>query len=461
MNRQTVHCVVIGVFASVFLLAAGSKAIEINDLVVVAANSVSPEEPVDMPMGQGEEQTSLLPEESEVATARNIFGLEGGYFHPYLNVYEEYSDNVYNSNVEEEDSFQTTVSPGIWFALPRKKVIPISLAPHNTSPGGLQNQLQDRTSPDRFVSYALVGADFKYYTEDSDLNDTDWVAEGLFRYNMRGGLSLQVIDRYTEAEDKFGTETTTRESIRPRFNTNFFMGTADWTMTEKLRFQVDYTNFDVSYEENLEDYKDRTDNGVAAYGYYNFSEKTSFFLQYEYIDVEYDEAVENDSEQDFYYGGIKWDTTEKLALLFKVGYQEREFDLEERGGYDGLALDLQITYRYSEKTSMNLSLYRTNEETDSVVATDRTVWGASLGYNQKFTEKITGSFDFAFEDADYSQLIAEDRDEQTYFMRPAVQYLFKEWLRAELAYEYETVDSTQDFFEYTTNRVMLGVNFAL
>jgi hypothetical protein len=452
-----IYCLVLGVSAHV----SNCHAVQISDLVVVASASANTPQGADVPLGQGEEQISLLPEDSEIGDRREIFGLDGGYFHPYLNIYGEFTDNLYNSNVVETENFLTRISPGIWFALPRKKVIPISLTPHNTSPGGLQNQLKDRSSPDRYTSYALIGADFKYYSEDSELDDIDFVGEGLFRYNMRGGLSLQVVDRYTESEDKFGTETLTRESVRPRFNSNFFMATADWEMTEKLRFQLDYSNFYLNYEENLEDYKDRTDNAVDLYGYFNISEKTSLFLQYRYIDVAYDDAGENDSEQNFYYGGIKWDTTEKLALLFKAGYQDREFDLEERGGYDGLALDLQATYRYSEKTEMNLSVYRTNEETDSVQASDRTVWGAAFNYSQKFTEKISGSLNFRFEDADYTQLVAQDREEQTYTLRPAVQYLFKEWLRAEAAYVYEEVDSTQDFFEYTSNTFMLGLNLAL
>jgi hypothetical protein len=444
---------------AVFTMAGNCGAIQINDLVVVASNTAAPV-PADVPMGQGATQTSLLPEDAVLADD-NVFGSEGGYFHPYINIYGEFSDNVYNSNVNETDSLLTRVSPGIWFALPRKKIIPISLAPHNTSPGGLQNQLQDRTTQDRYTSYALLGGDYKIYSEDSDLNDFDWVAEGSFRYNMRGGLSLQVVDRYTNSEDKFGTETIGREDNRPRFNSNFFMATADWEMTEKLRLQADYSNFYVDYDEELEAYKNRVDNGIDLYGYFNVSTKTAFFLQYKYVDVAYDEAVVNDSEQNFYYGGIKWDTTEKVALLLKAGYQEREFDAAGREEYDGLALDLQATYRYSEKTEMRFALYRMNEETDSTVASDKTVWGANLNYNQKFTEKITGSFNFSFEDADYNQLIAQDRDEQTYSLRPAVQYLFKEWMQAELAYQYEEVDSTDEFFEYRTNTLMLGLNFAL
>lgn len=441
-------------------LAVSAQAIQIDDLIVVAAASGTASGS-DVPMGQEGGQPSLLPEESEIVEG-DVYGAQGGYFHPYLNIYGEFSDNIYNTNTDEKDNFLTRISPGVWFALPRKKVIPITITPHNTSPGGLQNQLKEADYTDRFMSYALIGADFKYYTEDSDLNDTDWVAEGLLRYNMRGGLSLQVVDRYTIAEDTFGFETIGRMNDRARFDSNLFMATADWEMTEKLRLKLDYTNFYLEYDEAVDVFQNRSDNSIDLYGYFNFSEKTSIFLQYRYLDVAYDEFDLNDSEQDFYYGGIKWDTTEKLALLFKAGYQDRQFDdVLAREDYDGVALDLQVTYRYSEKTEGNFSLYRTNEETDSLLASDKVVWGANLNYNQKFTEKITGSLFFQYEDADYTVLAGDSRDEQTIWVRPAVQYLFKEWLRAEVAYEYEEVDSNQEIYEYKTNTFMVGLNLAL
>ncbi len=411
-------------------------------------------------LGQDKQQDSLLPEESTAVTTRNLFGLEGGYFHPYLNLYEEYTDNTYNTRTDKIDGLLTRISPGVWFALPRKKVIPISIVPHNTSPGGLRNQLKERDSTDRYTSYALLGADFKIYSEDSDLNDTDVVAEGLFRYNFRGGLSLQILDRYTMAEDTFGFETLERPTQRPRFDSNFLMASAEWEPTAKLRFKLDYSNFLLEYEEDFDEFKNRIDNGVDVYAYYIYSIKTSFFFQYKFIDVAYDVATENDSDQHFYFGGVKWDTTEKLSLLFKAGLQDREFDNSEFESVNELALDLQITYRFTEKTVMDLSVYRANEETDSTVASDRSVWGVTFNYNQKFTEKISASLNVRFEDAEYSQLIEEERDEQTIRVRPAAQYLFKEWLRAEVAYEYEEVFSTQEIFEYRTNTAMFGINLA-
>lgn len=425
----------------------------------------------DMPMGQSaEEGVSLLPEDVDDVDDDGLFGTEGGYFHPYVSLVFEYTDNLYNLDEKFEDgeveNLLTVLSPGIWFALPRKKIIPISINPNNSSPGGLQLQFEDYEGTDRYEAYALGGLDLKYYSEDnSDLNKTDGLVEGMFRYNMRGGLALQLVDRYTHGEDELEAGSLTRGQNRG-FDSNLFMAIADWDITEKFRVKADYINFVLGYDEELNRFLDRVDNGFDLYGYFNYSLKTSFFLEYKLIDAAYDDRTQVDNTSHFLYGGIKWDTTEKLALLLKVGYQKKKFEHVDLGqsDFEGFVYDLQFTYRYSEKTSFKLDTYRTNEETDNFLAYDQTVLGANFTYNQKFSEKWSGSLGIGYDYAQYSNfdiVVEKDRDDKSFSIRPAVEYLFREWLMLELAYEYDTRESTVDLFDYDTNTVMLSINFAL
>ncbi len=424
----------------------------------------------DIPMGQPEGGgVSLLPEDVRDSGGDELFGTEGGYFHPYVSLELEYTDNLYNLDDAFEDSdtdnLLTIISPGIWFALPRKKIIPITINPNNSSPGGLQLQFEDYEGTDRFQAYALGGLDIKFYSEDSDLNKTDGLAEGMMRYNMRGGLSLQLVDRYSHDQDQLDIGSVMRDQVRD-FDSNFFMATGDWDITEKFRLQLDYFNFYLHYDDEVNQFLDRVDNGLNLYGYFNYSLKTSFFLEYKYVDIAYDERDRIDNNSNFLYGGIKWDTTEKLALLLKLGYQKKKYDDEflDLDDFDGMVYDFQFTYRYSEKTVVEFDSYRTNEETDYYLASDKTVLGAALTYRQKFSERWSGSLGVVYEDADYSDMVEaniDDRDDQTIFIEPAVQYLFRDWLMFELAYEYESRDSNDDLFDYDSNTVMFNINFAL
>ncbi len=135
--------------------------------------------------------------------------------------------------------------------------------------------------------------------------------------------------------------------------------------------------------------------------------------------------------------------------------------LPSEDDYNGLALDVQGVYKFTEKTKFTLDAYRANEETDSAVASDKTVLGATFGYNQKFTDKISGSLAATFEDAEYTQLIAQQRDDTTFSVKPAIQYLFREWLMGEISYQFEQRDSTDNLFDYQTNTFFANIKFAL
>lgn len=53
--------------------------------------------PVEIPLGQSAQgDASLLPEDVGEGKDDNLFGLEGGYFHPYITLNLEYTDNLYN-----------------------------------------------------------------------------------------------------------------------------------------------------------------------------------------------------------------------------------------------------------------------------------------------------------------------------------------------------------------------------
>ena len=432
-------------------LAGSQSAVTIDDLVVVAANA-----------GPAQGDVSILPAEDALVDEGDLFGLEGGYVHPYIGLQGEYTDNVFNIDTDTTSSWITTISPGIWFAMPRKKIIPISLATNNMSPGGLQYEIADYAGGDKVLLYGLAGADIMIYSEDSDLDTQDYFAEGLGRYNMASGLSLQLVDRFTRGHDRFEAGTATADNLR-EYDSNMVMATADWEMTPKLRAKVDYSNFLLDYDEAENDFLDRTDNTVDLYGYYKYSPKTSIFLQYRYVVVEYDTDTDTDNTQDFYFAGFRWDTTDKLSLRFKAGLQDKSYD-NLTPGYedtDGLALDFQMLYYATEKTRIRLDFYNTNEESDSADASDKDVFGLRFGYEQHFTEKITGKFDFSFENDDYSQLDGGSPDEDRKVVRPSLPYPFQDWMMGEVAYTYDTRDSDDDFFDYDTNIFYVGLNFGM
>ncbi len=127
-----------------------------------------------------------------------------------------------------------------------------------------------------------------------------------------------------------------------------------------------------------------------------------------------------------------------------------------------MALELAFQYKVTDKTGITLGASHKIEESDSYYAADKAVTAGTLRYDQEFTERLLGIIDFRYERADYGHVTDKrDRDDHRYAFRPALQYVFKDWLMAEIAYEYETRDSTEDLYEYDTNTISFSLNSTL
>ncbi len=414
----------------------------------------------------------LLPEDGGTDLGDDLFGIQGGgYLHPFLTISGEYTDNLFNNPENTRNNFLTTLSPGIWMSVPRTMDLPSMVNPNNTTAGGLHMAMPYKHSFDRINAYVLGSMDFLYYSENSNLNNHDARLEGLFQLNLRGGLSFRAVDRYTRGHDIYdvGELSWTMDEFQ-RYDSNLFIGDIDWDFSEKFRTKLEYSNYYLDYKDVHDAFMDRDDNSISLYGYYKYSPKTSLYLQYQYIDLNYDSANIQDNKQNYFYGGFNWESTAKTSLRFKAGYQLREYKnsivdkiANELDDYDNssFAFELSWAYQITQKTGITLSSNYKMEETDSSIELNKQILAAAFRYHHQLTEKLFGSINLAYENADYAQLFGPKRDDDRYMISPALLYEFRDWLHAELSYEYDSRSSSVDLFEYDTNTVYLAIKTAL
>ena len=91
----------------------------------------------------------------------------------------------------------------------------------------------------------------------------------------------------------------------------------------------------------------------------------------------------------------------------------------------------------------------------------KTVLAAWIHFTHDFSKRLSGLIDVKYEKADYDQLIAVERVDDRYFIKPTAQYIFNDWFMGELSYSFDTRDSTDDLFDYDTNTFYMLLNFAL
>jgi hypothetical protein len=460
--------------------AADSQSTKIHNNIVIAQNTPSnpsAQKPAsssvqDVPMGQGlDNSPNILPGNTQKDDVdESLFGLPGGgYVHPFLGLSTEYTDNLFNVNTNKTSNLLSTITPGIWLAVPQLKEAPTPIVTNNTSAGGLQMALPDYKGFERFNTYLLGSTDFKNYSHDSDLNDYGARLEGLFKYNLRGGLSFRVMNSFNRSQDRFdGGDINSTNELR-QYYSNLALSDINWKFSEKLQTKLEYSNFLLNYNDDSVNFMDRKDNSGSIYGIYNYSVKTALYLQYQYVDVNYDNSTIRDNTQNFIYGGINWKSTEKTSLNFKAGTQSRDLKdnsvdqiTDEDSDNRGLALELDLQYQVREKTKVALLVHRKIDESDSYTAESTEILGGVFRYQQQFSERINGTCDFSYEHADYNQFINyDDRKDDLYGFRPAVQYAFRDWLMFELAYKFESRNSSEDIYNYDTNTIFLSANAAI
>jgi hypothetical protein len=413
-----------------------------------------------------------------------IFGMPGGRIHPYLSIKAELTDNLYNINTDEQSSLLTVVSPGIWIGFPRMERIPVNLNPYNAAAGGARFSLPGGDSYERFQAYLLAGADYKSYSYESDLNHTAWRIEGLFQYNMPAGLSFRFMDRLTRDRDRYDRGSFLPEDFAERDDTVVLVSSpsrirdyysnqanlaAKYEVSDKYALLFDYYNFLLDYDEEENNWLDRMDNRYSLSLKYEYSPKTSLFLEYDFADIRYDTETANNSNNTFYYTGIKWRGTAKTTITAKGGYQVKKYDNIEIDDQDAFSMEMDLNYLVTDKTKISMNLYKALEETDSLTDRGKETVLAKIRYDQNFNLRIKGNVEFWYETSDYTGLDREtippvsvdSREDKRFLVRPAVQYIIRDWFMAEMAYTFENRNSTDNFYDFTTHTLVFSLNAAL
>ena len=393
----------------------------------------------------------------------DIFGKTGGYFHPFLSVQERYEDNIFNTPDNEKSDYITTISPGIWLALPGTKKPQLDISTSTFTPGGV---VQSRFRPEtfrRYQTYLLYSAGLEKYADFSEQDITTHKLEGLFEYNFRGGLSIDLFDQFYRARLPQATLISTELD---KYKTNLFDVTLSFDVTEKLGLRADYSNYNVNYDAVRNNAFDRTDNSLSGYIFFKFRPKTSVFVEYEFIDINYDRNILSDSAEQRFFGGIRWGITGKSAGSVKAGYGIREFDDPTIANDSEFVFEVQADHQFTPKTSLSLFASRRNTESTTTTTDYAVAHNVGIGYAQKLTYRITGRLNLAYWHYEYIGALTyggetKERTDNEFRAAPSLEYRFRDWLWFGVEYIYTKRDSNFPGLDYTNHAGMIRVTLAL
>ncbi len=397
-------------------------------------------------------------QEPEAYVPVSVFGTKGGYVHPFMSVTFQTSDNINFSSVNEKSDWTAIYTPGIWLAAPAKRDIFLNLDIYNTSPGGRYRQIYTPESFTRYQAYALYVADIEDFNNHSERDTTKQSAEAYFRYNLRGGLSASIYNKYLDTEDPMAVGYATTGPVVDKYVTNLFGIIVEYDFGQKLRMRFDYNNFYLDYDKAFSKGKNRTDNSYSVYLYYDYSPKTSFFGEYEYVDVNYDISKIQNSTQNYGYLGIEWKPTGKVALKAKAGLINRDSKNPKANSVTDPVVELTYEHKFTAKTNMKLFWARKlNESTISRSAYSKDTI-INLHLNKIITPKIEATLFLDYTRNDFKGNVGASRVDNVYTIAPKIRYVFKDWLQSEIGYEYVKRTSDVNLAEFEANTFFVRVS---
>ncbi|WP_084457193.1 outer membrane beta-barrel protein [Desulfogranum mediterraneum] len=393
---------------------------------------------------------------------QSLFGGGGGYIHPYLTLAGMYDDNVFNSARDTTSDSALVISPGIWLAVPGTREKLLNLESDNLTPGGLR-MVQDRGREfKRFQGYLHYGADLTRYRDVKDNDTDDQRLEGYFQFNLKGNLSVELLDIYLDDHNGWNNGIS---DVLSEYKSNLAGGRLTYTLN-RFRLRGDYSNYSVGYDDLANQDRDRRDNKFAGYLYYKLSPKSSAFVEYDYLDISYDSSPYLDSREHHLYGGLRWRLTGKTMGQIKLGYLTKDFSDERLENSGDFVLQGWVDYDLSAKTRLKLLASRTIEEPDVYSLESVTSNRVSLAYAHKLSSKISANARAGYSYRDYAGVYRSaeaegTRQDDEYRLRFYLDYDIQDWLGLRASYDYFDRDSSLSALSYTDNRLLLSITLRI
>ncbi len=369
---------------------------------------------------------------------------------------QEYNDNIFFTSSDEVHDAVTTVSPGL--------------------------ELAGRT--ERLDARLFGGLEKRWYSDNSELEQTDYEVFGNVRYRLSPRLSVAGDIGYLEDSRPDRDIETTGILLgieeRRRFSAS---GSGEYELTELMRTTFSYSFYDTDWENpslndsvahsvnlglvrSLESWFPNTWGRFnAGYSHYEYSAEQSFtgtvlipFPPFPPIPTTQDTSISQDTTTDYYSltVGVQHRLSETYSLLFDAGagYVNTEENTVRTDafpffpGFDQtLSADrttdtwsgigtLELSYQ-GERTDMAVrARHDIGSPSGDVGATARTSF--AMDVRRRFTYELHGNLALSYfiNKADREELLERDTDQQTFNVTPRLRYDIGPDLYLEALYRY-------------------------
>jgi polysaccharide biosynthesis protein VpsM len=407
------------------------------------------------PCAQGAENLSTTADFAESLPADLFAGGRQGYLHPFLEVGVRYTDNLFLAPDQRRRETVTIVSPGIWLALPasRQEYQPLALL--TRAPGGVEVQRLGIPPERRVQGFAFWRSHLEMHRDYSAQDSDSHSLQGSVQYRAPAGLHLQLRGAFARQYDDYATGIF-RDEQRDRFESTLAGGSIGYRPGERLRLDLDYSQYQLSYrEERSAVFRDREDRVWAGTVAYRLLPRTETFVQYRRLDIDYDRSAPLASSEDHYFAGVQWRATAKSSGRLQFGYGDKQFAAGGEDRRQEFIAEARADHQLTERTSIHLQGSRKTEETDIPGLPDLLSHRLRFGYEQHLTTRLRALARVTYQQDEYRGGASRRQDD---YYGGALELTFapQRWLRFTAGYDYAERQSEDADYDYRRNMVHLG-----
>jgi hypothetical protein len=239
------------------------------------------------------------------------------------------------------------------------------------------------------------------------------------------------------------------------------------------RIEASYSHDERRYSNNLDrtKFQERNTDSVNTTLFYQVLPNTSLLIQSRLSRFAYKKGSlrgDLDSQQYSVLGGLAWQATYQTEGYFKIGWNEKFFDAQERGESAGFSWEVGVDWQPLAYTMISLSTSQKLEEADGL-GSDATVRRVDLSWKHYWREWFKTTTNFYYKNEDFSggsinddfAGVSRDREDDDFGVELRADYEFRRWLTVGIDYSYSMRNSSRGGFDYERNMVGLHALFSL
>ncbi|MBK1882382.1 outer membrane beta-barrel protein [Luteolibacter pohnpeiensis] len=228
-----------------------------------------------------------------------------------------------------------------------------------------------------------------------------------------------------------------------------------WNPHGKMTYEIAAGQASTSYDESdLLDSRQYYGELAMRYAY---SPKTEITFAYRVGKFEVDQA--SDQHVQRLGATLDWAPREKIHVQWSAAAEHRSFS----NGYSTApVLEGRIEWAVKDGTTLSVSAYKRELASAYFAGQNYRLTGASIGISQRLGSKWTAKLDAGAERSVYKQVEgagSAGRRDESWFLRPAVEYRFTDSFGLEAFYRIADSSSTKDGFGYEQNVVGVRLDY--